>query len=647
MKSKKVSKETAETSSSSGIMSDLDLYLFGEGRHWKLYEKMGAHPMTVNGQDGVGFAVWAPNARDVSVIGNFNYWDGSTHRMHAVGNSGVWELFIPGIGVGEIYKYRIFGHDGTAMPDKTDPYGFQFELRPRTGSIVAELNTYQWNDQSWMESRKERQAMDAPMLIYEVHLGSWRRHYEGNQYYTYRDLARELVPYVADMGFTHIELLPITEYPFDGSWGYQPIGLFAPTSRYGTPDDFRFLVDAFHARGIGVILDFVPGHFPVDEHGLAMFDGTHLYDHADWRQGFHPDWNTAVFNYGRHEVTNYLIAAALFWGEQFHLDALRVDAVASMLYLDYSRRPGEWIPNQYGGRENIEAIDFLRRMNEVWYGEHPGAITMAEESTAWPMVSRPTYLGGLGFGYKWNMGWMHDTLDYIGHDPIHRSYYHHHLTFGLLYQFTENFILPISHDEVVHGKGSLIQRMPGDQWQQFANLRAYLGFMYGHPGKKLLFMGCEFGQYDEWNHDRGLDWQLLGFPLHAGVLKLVADLNGLVRAHPALYERDFEPEGFEWLEGNDSANSVLAFLRYSADRREILMVICNFTPVVRHEYRLGIPFRARFSEVMNTDSQYYQGSNVGNPYEIWTDGIGSHGKEQSILLTLPPLATSIFKVELL
>ena len=629
------------------IMSDLDLFLFGEGRHWKLYDKLGAHPMTVNGQQGVGFAVWAPNAQGVSVIGDFNYWDGSANRLHRNGNSGVWEGFVANLGPGTLYKYRVFNHDGHALPDKNDPFGFQFELRPRTASIVADLDQYQWNDAAWMESRKERQAMDAPMTIYEVHLGSWRRHYEGNGYYSYQDMIREMVPYVAKMGFTHVELLPITEYPFDGSWGYQPIGLFAPTARYGTPDEFRALVDAFHQHGIGVILDFVPGHFPLDNHGLAQFDGTHLYDHADPRQGYHPDWNTAVFNYGRHEVSNYLIASATFWADKYHLDALRVDAVASMLYLDYSRKHGEWIPNQYGGRENLEAIDFIRRMNEVVYTEHPGIVTMAEESTSWPMVSRPTYLGGLGFGYKWNMGWMHDTLDYIGHDPIYRAYHHHHLTFGLLYQFTENFILPISHDEVVHGKGSLIQRMPGDEWQKFANLRAYFGFMYGHPGKKLLFMGCEFGQYAEWNFDQGLDWQLLDFPLHAGVLKLVADLNKLVREEPALHQRDFDVDGFEWLEGNDSANSVIAFLRHSAERAHTVMVITNYTPVVRYDYLLGIPFRAKFTEILNTDSAFYQGSNVGNPYELWTTDSPSHGKDQSVRLTLPPLATVVFRVELL
>ena len=629
------------------ILGELDLHLITEGNHLRLYDKLGAHLMKLNGQDGVGFAVWAPNAREVSVVGDFNGWDGSQHHMYLHRGAGVWELFVPGLAEGAVYKYRIVSHDGNTLPDKNDPIGFQFEMRPKTASIVSDDRRYQWQDQKWMEERKERQRADATMSIYEVHLGSWRRHYDGNVPLTYREMAHELVPYVADMGFTHVEFLPMTEYPFDGSWGYQPIGLFAPTSRYGSPDDFRALVDAFHQRGVGVILDFVAGHFPIDAHGLAMFDGTHLYDHADWRQGFHPDWNTCVFNYGRKEVSNYLIAAALFWTDKFHLDGLRVDAVASMLYLDYSRKAGEWIPNEFGGRENIEAINFLRRMNEVFYLEHPSAVTMAEESTAWPMVSRPTYLGGLGFGYKWNMGWMHDTLDYIGNDPVYRSYEHHHLTFGLLYQFNENFILPISHDEVVHGKGSLIARMPGDRWQKFANLRAYLGFMWGHPGKKLLFMGCEFGQEREWNFDIGLDWHLLGDENHEGVRRLVGDLNAILHRETALHERDFDPDGFEWIEASDNANSVIAFLRHSFERKEAVLVVSNFTPVVRYDYRLGLPARAKLTEIFNSDSSHYAGSNVGNHGDVWTDQVSSQGREQSVALTLPPLSTSFFKVELL
>ncbi len=627
------------------IVSDLDLHLLGEGKHNRLYDKLGAHPMTVDGEAGVGFAVWAPNAQEVSVVGDFNGWDETRHRMYLHRGAGVWELFIPGLGEGTLYKYRIRGAEGHILPDKNDPFGFHFEMRPKTASIVADLEKFQWNDGQWMETRGDRQKRDAPMSIYEVHLGSWRRHYDGNATYSYADMVRELVPYVADMGFTHVEFLPMTEYPFDGSWGYQPIGLFAPTSRFGSPDEFRQLVDAFHQRGVGVILDFVCGHFPVDGHGLAMFDGTHLYDHADWRQGFHMDWNTAVFNYGRNEVSNYLIASALFWADKYHLDGLRVDAVASMLYLDYSRKHDEWIPNQYGGRENLEAIAFLRHMNEVFYQEFPSGVTIAEESTAWPMVSRPTYLGGLGFGYKWNMGWMHDTLDYINHDPVYRSYQHNHLTFGLIYQFNENFVLPISHDEVVHGKGSLLARMPGDQWQRFANLRAYLGFMWGHPGKKLLFMGCEFGQREEWNFNIGLDWGALQDPFHAGVLKLVADLNGTMRREPALHEIEHDVEGFEWLDANDSSNSVLTFLRHSHDRRETVMVVCNFTPVVRHDYRVGVPFQARFTEIMNTDSTAYNGSNVGNFGDRWTEEVEAQGKPYSVQLALPPLSTSFFKAE--
>ena len=629
------------------ILSDLDLHLMAEGKHYRLYEKLGAHPAIVDGVAGVTFAVWAPNAREVAVIGDFNYWTTDNHKMYLRREAGVWELFVPGLKAGEHYKYRIIGPDGTTLPDKTDPFGFQFEMRPHTASIVADLKKYQWQDEEWMARRAEANRGDAPMSVYEVHLASWRRHYEGNRFYTYEEMRQELVPYVADMGFTHVEFMPMTEYPFDGSWGYQPVGLFAPTSRFGTPDEFRALVDAFHQRGVGVILDFVVGHFPIDGHGLANFDGTHLYNHADPRQGFHPDWNTAVFNYGRSEVSNYLTACALFWAREYHLDGLRFDAVASMLYLDYSRKAGEWVPNEHGGRENLEAIAFLRRLNEVFYAENPGALTMAEESTSWPMVSRPTYLGGLGFGYKWNMGWMHDTLDYMNHDPIHRSFHHNHLTFGLLYQFTENFILPISHDEVVYGKGSLICKMPGDWWQKFANLRAYLGFMWAHPGKKLLFMGCEFGQVREWNFDAGMDWDLLWDPRHDGVRHLVSDLNRTLRHEPALHECDNDVEGFEWCDANDSVNSVLSFLRHSRDRRESILVISNFTPVPREGYRIGLNFRARFSEIMNTDSEYYGGVNFGNAGGGWTTDEPCQGKPYSVGLTLPPLSTIMLKVELL
>ncbi len=639
--------QPAETWSDEGeIFSAYDLYLLGEGSHYKLYEKLGAHPMTVHGVAGVGFAVWAPNAQDVSVVGNFNYWDGSTHRMHKHWNGGVWELFIPGIGVGEVYKYRIFTPEGWALPDKSDPFGFQYELRPRTASIVADMSTYHWRDQEWLANREHTQRHDAPMSVYEVHLGSWRRHWDdGNRFYTYSDLIMELVPYVADMGFTHVEFMPMTEFPYDGSWGYQPIGLFAPTSRFGTPDEFKALVDAFHERGVGVILDFVAGHFPLDPGGLANFDGTHLYDHADPRQGYHPDWNTGIFNYGRKEVTNYLLANALFWAKEYHLDGLRFDAVASMLYLDYSRKAGEWVPNQYGGRENLEAIDFLKKLNEVFYAENKGALTMAEESTAWPGVSRPTYLGGLGFGYKWNMGWMHDSLSYMEKDPAYRKYEHNHITFSMIYHFDENFILPLSHDEVVYGKGSLLQKMPGDCWQQFANLRAYFGFMWGHPGKKLLFMGCEFGQGEEWNYEQGLDWQLLDVSWHEGVRRTVSDLNHLMKREPALYERDFSPEGFEWLEAGDSDNSVLSFLRHSADRHQTILVVSNFTPVVRYDYRIAMPMAAKVYEILNTDAGWYNGSNVGNWGDTWTENQPHNGKDHSVRLTIPPLATVFFRVE--
>ncbi len=541
------------------ILGELDVHLIGEGNHLQIYEKLGAHPMTMAGVAGIGFLVWAPNATRVSVVGDFNGWDGRRHPMRKRIECGTWELFLPGLGAGEVYKFEIKGPQGELLPLKADPFAFAAEHPPRTASVVYGLGNIAWTDQGWMGARTAANARNAPISIYECHLGSWMRVPEdGNRYLSYRELAERLVPYVRDMGFTHLELLPVSEFPFDGSWGYQPIGLFAPTSRHGDPTDFAAFVDACHRAGIALLLDWVPGHFPTDPHGLGSFDGTHLYEHADPRQGFQMDWNTLIYNYGRKEVTNFLLANALFWLKHYHVDGLRVDAVASMLYLDYSRKAGEWIPNMFGGNENLDAIAMLKRMNELAFGDAEGATTVAEESTAWPSVSRPVYLGGLGFGYKWNMGWMHDTLEYFSQDPIYRRYHHHHLTFGLIYAFSENFVLPLSHDEVVHGKGSLLGKMPGDRWQKFANLRAYFGFMFGHPGKKLLFMGGEIAQEREWNHDSSLDWHLLDDPMHRGVQAVVRDLNHLYRELPALHELDCEADGFEWLELHDSEQSVLS-----------------------------------------------------------------------------------------
>jgi 1,4-alpha-glucan branching enzyme len=621
------------------VLGEQDLYLFGEGNHLRLYEKFGAHPIEFEGVAGTSFAVWAPNARRVSVIGDFNFWNGRRHvmRKHP---GGVWEIFIPEVGEGSLYKYEIKGPNRRLLPLKADPFGFRAERLPGTASIVHGMGHYEWGDAAWMEERESKSALDAPMAIYEVHLGSWRRNPDGS-YYTYGQLAEELVPYVAEMGYTHVEFLPPTEHPFDGSWGYQPLGLYAPTSRFGTPDEFKRLVDAFHRAGIGVIIDWVPAHFPEDPHGLGLFDGTHLYEHADPRQGRHPDWGTLVFNYGRPEVSNYLLANALFWVSEYHVDGLRVDAVASMLYLDYSREPGEWIPNVHGGNENLEAVAFLQRMNELVFGRHPGATTLAEESTAWPMVSRPVSMGGLGFGYKWNMGWMHDSLQYMSEDPINRRYHHNEITFSLVYAFNENFVLPLSHDEVVHGKRSLIDKMPGDEWQKFANLRAYYGFMYTHPGKQLLFMGGELGQRREWNHDASLDWHLLEETPHRGVRSLVKDLNALYSATPALYEVDFEPAGFGWIEGGDMENSVVSFLRRG--NKDLAIVVCNFTPVVRHGYRIGVPEGGTYEEALNTDDTRYGGSGVGNSGGVSVEKVPSHGQPYSVSLTLPPLATMILK----
>lgn len=610
----------------------------------------GAHRASFSDVTGMRFVVWAPSASSVSVTGNFNNWDGRRHPMRARIEAGIWELFIPGIGTGECYKFEIKGPRGELLPLKADPVAFAAEHPPRTASVTHGLPSLTWHDADWIAKRAEGEARKKPVSIYECHLGSWRRvPGEANRFLTYRELAAELIPYVRDLGFSHIELLPITEFPFDGSWGYQPVSMYAPTSRFGTPEDFAAFIDAAHQAGIGVILDWVPAHFPNDPHGLGLFDGTHLYDHADPRQGFHQDWGTCIYNVGRREVSAFLIANARFWLSYYHLDGLRVDAVASMLYLDYSRKPGEWVPNVYGGNENLESIAFLRRMNEVAYQAAPGVMTIAEESTAWPGVSQPTYNGGLGFGFKWNMGWMHDTLRYIGYDPIHRRHHHHDMTFGLLYAFSENFILPISHDEVVHGKGSLLDRMPGDAWQKFANLRAYLGFMFGHPGKKLLFMGCEFAQVREWNHDTSLDWHLLADDRHRGIQNLVRDLNKAYSGTPALYEKDCEASGFQWLVGGDIDNSVFAFARLGAATPDghspLAIVAANFTPVRRESYRIGVPRAGFYREIMNTDASVYGGTNAGNGGGVATQDIASHGEAQSIVLTLPPLATLFLRLD--
>jgi 1,4-alpha-glucan branching enzyme len=625
------------------VLGEVDAHLIAEGTHLRLWEVLGAHPRTIAGTDGVAFAVWAPNAQRVSVVGGFNEWDGRRHPMRKRIECGVWEIFIPGVRAGALYKYEIEGSEGELLPLKADPLARYAEVRPAAASIVWDDGTPQWHDEAWMQTRGTRNQRGAPIAIYEVHLGSWRRRStEGDRWLTYRELADELLPYVGEMGYTHVELLPVMEHPFDGSWGYQPTGMFAPTSRYGTPHDFRAFVDRAHQLGIGVILDWVPGHFPNDPHGLAFFDGTHLYEHSDPRRGFQPDWNTLIYNYGRNEVANFLIASALFWMDVFHVDGLRVDAVASMLYLDYSRRPGEWVPNVFGGNENVEAIAFLRRLNEALYAAHGDATTIAEESTAWPMVSMPTSAGGLGFGFKWNMGWMHDTLSYFAYDPIYRRYHQNNLTFGLVYAFSENYVLPLSHDEVVHGKRSLLEKMPGDRWQRFANLRSVLALMLGHPGKKLLFMGGEFGVTSEWNHDTQLDWGLLDDEMHAGVQRLARDCNRLYSSAPALYELDAQAQGFEWIDFQDASSSVLAFLRRGRDERgEHFIFVMNATPVVRSGYRLGTPRGGTYREAINTDSHFYGGSDVGNGGEIATEAVSAHGRPQSLLLTLPPLAVLV------
>jgi 1,4-alpha-glucan branching enzyme len=624
------------------MLTDYDLHLFGEGRHWRSYEKLGAQLETHDGVRGVNFAVWAPNARAVSVVGDFNGWDGSSHRLQKRIPSGVWELFVPGLDAGTIYKYRVT--DDAGQSDRTDPYGFGAEVPPRTASQVINLDSYQWRDGDWMATRAARNALSAPVSIYEVHLGSWRRPGDDpHRWLSYADLERELVPYVVEMGFTHVELLPPTEHPLSASWGYQTIGLFAATSRFGPPQALMSLIDALHRAGVGVIIDWVPAHFPKDGHGLRRFDGTALYEHEDPRKGEHPDWGTMIFNYGRHEVANYLISSALFWLDRYHVDGLRVDAVASMLYLDYSRKDGEWEPNCFGGRENLEAIEFLKTFNVQVHEQYPGTLTIAEESTAWPGVSRPTYVGGLGFSLKWNMGWMNDTLRYMRHDPVHRKFHQDELTFSLIYAFHENFVLPLSHDEVVHGKGSLIGQMPGDDWQKFANLRLLYAYMWCHPGKKLLFMGGEFGQWNEWNFDESLQWHLVQWEKHRGLSRAVADLNALIRREPALHELDFDGRGFEWIDCHNWQDSVLAFIRKAADADDFVIVCCNFTPVPREGYRLGVPRGGIYDEIFNSDSTWYGGGNLGNAGAIAATPQPHHGRENSLTLTLPPLATVVLK----
>jgi 1,4-alpha-glucan branching enzyme len=623
-------------------LGELDLYLIGEGRHRRLWEALGARVRTHQGVDGTSFAVWAPSARSVRVVGDFNLWDGRVHPMRSLGSSGVWELFLPGVGAGAMYKFEILTADGH-LRLKADPMAFAMEEPPGQASIVAS-SSYEWspNDTAWMAERDaagSAAALKKPMSVYEVHLGSWRRRpEEGDRSLTYQEMAEELPAYCKEMGFTHVEFMPVAEHPFGGSWGYQVSAYYAPTARFGPPDDFRALVDALHQAGIGVIVDWVPAHFPRDDWALARFDGTALYEHADPRKGAHPDWGTLVFNFGRNEVRNFLISNALYWLEEFHIDGLRVDAVASMLYLDYSRKEGEWVPNQFGGRENLEAVSFLKEMNEVVYDEHPGAMTIAEESTAWPAVSRPVYLGGLGFGFKWNMGWMHDTLDYFSKEPVYRRYHHNELTFGLLYAFTENFVLPLSHDEVVHGKGSLLNKMPGDKWQKLANLRSLYGWMWAHPGKQLLFMGGELAHEREWSHDRSLDWHVLEDDGHRGVSSLVQCLNSVYRATPALYERDFTPDGFRWIDASDVDGNVLSFLRLAESAgAPPLACIANLSPVPRHGYRIGLPVGGEWREALNTDGLEFGGSGVGNGGSVWALDETWHGLPFSAEVTLPPL----------
>ncbi|MGM0381969.1 MAG: 1,4-alpha-glucan branching protein GlgB [Thermodesulfobacteriota bacterium] len=651
MAAKKISKKAREEKPREpvrydvGLLTDDDLYLFNQGSHFRLYEKLGAHLMTVEDVEGAYFAVWAPNAEQAFVIGDFNKWNKSSHPLRPLGQSGVWEGFIPGIHKGINYKYHIVSRHNSYRVDKADPFTFRSEVPPRTGSLVAGLE-YTWGDQEWMGRRYRHNALDAPIAVYEVHVGSWMRvPEEGSRSLTYRELAPKLAEYVTSMGFTHVEFLPLMEHPFYGSWGYQSVGYFAPTSRYGEPQDLMYMIDCLHQHGVGVILDWVPSHFPTDEHGLGFFDGTHLYEHADPRKGIHPDWDSCIFNYGRDEVRSFLTSSAFYWLDKYHVDGLRVDAVASMLYLDYSRKEGEWIPNQYGGRENLEAISFLRHFNEEVYKNYPDVQTIAEESTDWPMVSRPIYVGGLGFGMKWDMGWMHDTLEYMTNDPIHRKYHHNQLTFRMIYAFHENFVLPLSHDEVVHGKGSLLRKMPGDDWQKFANLRLLFGYMYAQPGKKLIFMGGEFGQWNEWYHEASLDWHLLNYSPHSGLQRWVEDLNRLYLNEPALHELDFTPGGFEWIDCNDSQGSALSLIRKGSSSEDIVLVVCNFTPVPRLNYRVGVPRSGHWNEILNSDSKDYGGSGHGNLGGVEASPIPFHGRPYSLILTLPPLGAVFFVSE--
>ncbi len=630
----------------SPVLGEVDEHLIAEGTHRRLWQRLGAHVMTHEGVDGVHFAVWAPNAHRVSVVGDFNQWDGRRHPMRRRGSTGVWEFFAPGLGEGAVYKYEIIGAGGRLLPLKADPVGFGSEHPPETGSIVRNLDGHEWRDGAWMERRGSAQNVAAPISIYEVHLGSWRRiANEDNRSLSYLELAEQLIDYAVDMGFTHLELLPVSEFPFDGSWGYQPIGLYAPTIRFGPPEEFRALVEAAHAKGIGLLLDWVPGHFPTDEHGLGSFDGTALYEYADPKEGFHQDWNTLIYNYGRTEVANYLTANAVYWLWEHHVDGLRVDAVASMLYRDYSRKEGEWIPNIEGGRENLEAIAFLRSMNEAVYAECPGIMTVAEESTAFPGISRPTDAGGLGFGFKWNMGWMHDTLDFIQRDPVHRKYHYHQMTFGLTYAYSENFILPISHDEVVHGKGSMLAKMPGEGWEKFANLRTYYSFMWTHPGKKLLFMGCEIAQGAEWNHDGSVDWHLLEHDWHRGVQSLIRELNRLYTTLPALHVKDCDPSGFEWIDILAEDETVYSYLRFGNPGDAPVAVVCNFAPVQRDDWRIGLPTGGRLIQVLNSDAQAFGGGGRGVVDSIPAENIAWNNRPFSAAFTLPPLAVLIFTLE--
>jgi 1,4-alpha-glucan branching enzyme len=628
------------------FLTEQDIYLFKEGNHFRLYEKLGAHAALAGDEEGTLFSVWAPNAERVSVMGDFNGWDKNSHRLRVrEDGSGIWEGFVPGVGAGSSYKYHIVSRYHNYRVDKGDPFSFYCQPPPQTASVVWPLS-YKWGDREWMEKRNLSNSLAGPISIYEVHPGSWRRvPDEGNRPLTYREMAEYLPEYLKEMEFTHVEFLPVMEHPFYGSWGYQTVGYFAPTARYGSPQDFMHLVDVLHQNGIGVILDWVPSHFPGDEHGLVYFDGTHLYEHEDPRKGFHPDWKSYIFNYGRYEVRNFLISSALFWLEKYHVDGLRVDAVASMLYLDYAREKGEWIPNKYGGNENIDAIDFLKRFNEMVYADFPDVQTIAEESTAWPMVSRPAYVGGLGFGMKWNMGWMHDTLDYISTDPIFRKYHHNQLTFSIWYAFFENFVLPLSHDEVVHGKGSLFGKMSGDEWQKYANLRLLFGYMYGHPGKKLLFMGAELAQWKEWNHDESLEWHVLQYPLHQGVQRWVKDLNHLYRTEKALYELDFDREGYEWIDFHNWEQSIISFLRKGKNTDEMILAVCNFTPVARYNYRTGVPRGGFWKEVLNSDAKIYGGSGHGNMGGAEASPVPADRRDLSLSLTLPPLGILFFKQE--